>query len=163
MSFGGNCRTRFSWRWWFEVSSLDPVRSCLEAVPAYLGIPVWLCRSVGFQGVTSYTLSWRHREGCQLETRGACNGSVACEGVYFLVRASADPNSFIPLCAPTNAQDCNHKIMSRHRGWLGDGFYSIVSCLPLLGLGCLIAYGLLAHSKVPVAAMHSCFDHWHIL
>lgn len=37
-------------------------------------------------GVTSYTLSSRHTDECQLETRGACSGNAACERAYFLVR-----------------------------------------------------------------------------
>lgn len=85
------------------------------------------------------------------------------EGARFLVTASADPNSSIFLCAPRNAPDGDHKIMSRHRGWVGGGFYSIVTCLPVLGLACLIALGLLAHPEVPVVAKHRCFDHLHIL
>lgn len=99
------------------------------------------------------------QEECQLERGGACSICVTCEGADFLVRASADPDSCIPLSVPTNTPDSDHTITSGHRGLFGGGFHSMVSCLPAMGLGCLIILGFLAHPKVHAVAMHRCFDH----
>lgn len=63
--------------------------------------------------MTSYTLSSRYRRNASLRQEEPVV-SVKCEGANFLVRASADPNSSIPLCVPTNTPDSDHKIMSGH-------------------------------------------------
>lgn len=93
------------------------------------------------------TLSSRHREKCQLEVRRSCSGSVACEGAYFLVRTSADPNFSTTSCVPTNALNCDHKIMRGQRGWRYLPLHGQLTSSN--GAKCLRANDLLTHPKVP--------------
>lgn len=84
-----------------------------EAVPIQdFDVTLQKCRLPGCDFLHS---EQQIQEECQLETRGACSVCVMREGADFLVRASADPNSPIPLCVPTNTPDSDHKIMSGHR------------------------------------------------